>query len=120
MPFTARGTTQLTSTVAAETLDAWDWMRGIRPLPWTVAQMAEQLAPLPESVTADEPDVAVEDYVAARFRLVAVPMGARLDEPRGEEHQRRLRASQPVIRAFREQLHEAARRSADGVDRETP
>jgi hypothetical protein len=120
MPFTAHGLVELTATITAEALDGWDWMRGLRPLPWSIDQMAERLSPLPAGVTDDDPDVAVEDYVAARFRLTAVPMGARLGELRGEEREERLRQNAPAVKAFVEQFREAGRRRPDGEHREAP
>lgn len=114
MPFTARGTAELTPEVTADALDAWDWMRGLRPLPWSIEQMAERLAPLPAGVTDEGPDVAVEDYVAARFRLTAVPMGARIGELRGAELEERLRKNADVRAALAEQLRENKRRRSDG------
>jgi len=62
MPFTAKGTVDVTAKIQAEALAAWDWMRGIRPLQ------------LPK-----EREEAVIQAVAFQGR--SIPIGARALDP---------------------------------------
>jgi transcriptional regulator with XRE-family HTH domain len=59
MPFTANGTVELTDSLEAEALVAWDWMRAARPL----------------VLPADDREESV--HQAVRFQMRALPMGAR-------------------------------------------
>lgn len=94
MPWSAGGTVQLTDKVAAEALAAWDWIRGLRPLT------------LPD----DDEEASFE---ATRFRMKAVPMGARIGElrPGTPEYEQRVRQQT-------EDLRKAGK--LDGEHQETP
>ena len=59
MPFTAEGTVELTDSLTAEALVAWDWMRAARPLVLPVDDREESV------------------HQAVRFQMRALPMGAR-------------------------------------------
>jgi transcriptional regulator with XRE-family HTH domain len=121
MPWSAHGEVELTDKVRANLLEAWDWMRGLRPLSWSVEQIAERLAPLPEGVTDEDSDTDVEEYVSARFRLTAVPKGARSGEARGAEREERLRQNADVRDGLRDHLREQkAARGLGGEHSEAP